>query len=207
MTEDIHTFREKGLFRTKTSAPLRVVLSLRARDDMKLEITMISSTLPFSPTAAQPVCACQTANACDYRPLCGSAHKASMRLWTSAALSKSPRSSALSSSPKSDSLLALLNGLKPAVDSFCRLSSSALFAFASSSAASAASLIFAAAPRASCHQAFGAARLASSSACLLRAFSLSSSCSLAALSARVSDGADGPGLNVDIGSTMDVTYA
>jgi hypothetical protein len=41
----------------------------------------------------------------------------------------------------------------------------------------------------------------------LRAFSLSSSCSLAALSARVSDGADGPGLNVDIGSTIDVTYA
>jgi hypothetical protein len=61
MMEGMHTFREKGLLRTKTSAPLRVVLSLGARDDMKLEITMISSTLPFSPTAAQPVCACQIA--------------------------------------------------------------------------------------------------------------------------------------------------
>lgn len=61
MMEAMNTFREKGQLRTKTSAPLRVVLSLRARDDMKLEITMISSTLPFSPTAAQPVCACQIA--------------------------------------------------------------------------------------------------------------------------------------------------
>lgn len=68
MKDDIHTFCRKGQLRTtyehilfKVVMALRVVLSLRTRDEIRNHEEF--HPLPFSPTAAQPVCACQTASA------------------------------------------------------------------------------------------------------------------------------------------------